>query len=232
MRAELVNVPCSALAAHLLREGDSVVDGGVRPRQGGVPQARGAARDRAVSAFRQPLHGVRRGHRGRRGRHGGGRSLLRRLVAAARPHPHGAGRFFSFLFFFFRAFCAGAAIRCVRAGSRADAAALAQIDTLSFLLGDPGIARVRGELMDERGEPLVVVDDHIERDPLATYQLEFANGVVATAVPSGRGATYEFEVGWKPPDSSVVYVRIETPRNHIRPCTESQGGAACIRGRM
>eukprot|EP01050_Picozoa_sp_SAG11_P008237 SAG11_NODE_716_length_7614_cov_63.924837_14_plen_198_part_00 len=27
-------------------------------------------------------------------------------------------------------------------------------------------------------------------------------------------------------DSSVVYVRIETPRNHIRPCAASQGGAA------
>eukprot|EP01050_Picozoa_sp_SAG11_P002296 SAG11_NODE_114_length_16040_cov_10.050875_8_plen_156_part_00 len=33
-------------------------------------------------------------------------------------------------------------------------------------------------------------------------------------------------------DSSVVYVRIETPRNHIRPCAASRGGAAYIRGRM
>eukprot|EP01052_Picozoa_sp_SAG31_P002990 SAG31_NODE_110_length_24476_cov_9.909654_7_plen_150_part_00 len=68
------------------------------------------------------------------------------------------------------------------------------IDTLSFLLGDPGIRRVRGELTDGDGKPLAVEGDHIPADPTSTYQIQFMNGVVATAVPSGKGAAYEFEV--------------------------------------
>lgn len=81
------------------------------------------------------------------------------------------------------------------------------IDTISFLLGDPGIARVRGELTDRPdgsggassarlSTPLGMAPDQacLDRDPMSTYQIEFKNGAVATSVPSSGGATYEFEV--------------------------------------
>ena len=62
------------------------------------------------------------------------------------------------------------------------------IDTVSFLLGDPQIKAVRGELLP-RG--FKIEDDHIARDPAATYQLLFENGVEAWTVPAGG---WEFEV--------------------------------------
>jgi len=69
------------------------------------------------------------------------------------------------------------------------------IDTLSFLLGDPGIVRVRGELLDVDAANVSLADGgHIAADPNSTYQLEFANGVIASAVPTGAGASYEVEV--------------------------------------
>ena len=70
------------------------------------------------------------------------------------------------------------------------------IDTLHFLLGDPGIARVRGELHKLQGhvEGNFRHTNHLAEDPEATYELEFKNGVRAAAVVSGRGASYEFEV--------------------------------------
>ncbi|NKB67988.1 MAG: hypothetical protein GKR89_13085 [Candidatus Latescibacteria bacterium] len=87
------------------------------------------------------------------------------------------------------------------------------IDTLSFLLGDPPIKAVRGELLP-RG--LEIVGEQIDRDPLATFQLEFANGVEAWSVPAGG---WEFEVlgdegairsinngagvQWRPPGAKV-----------------------------
>ena len=66
------------------------------------------------------------------------------------------------------------------------------IDTLHFLLGDPGIARVRGELYGVSPESFQ--HNHLPEDPDATYELEFKNGVRATAAVTGRGASYEFEI--------------------------------------
>ena len=62
------------------------------------------------------------------------------------------------------------------------------IDTLSYLLGDPPIEAVRGELLPRDFQ---IVGDQIPSDPDATYQLRFANGVDAWSVPSGN---WEFEV--------------------------------------
>lgn len=62
------------------------------------------------------------------------------------------------------------------------------IDTVSYLIGDPAIAAVRGELLPPG---LQVEGNHIPADPLATYQLRFANGVEAWSIPA---APWEFEV--------------------------------------
>lgn len=62
------------------------------------------------------------------------------------------------------------------------------IDTLSYLLGDPGITAVRGEL---RPRDLNIEDNRLDEDPRGTYQLIFANGVEASNVPAGP---YEYEV--------------------------------------
>jgi len=62
------------------------------------------------------------------------------------------------------------------------------IDTVSYLIGDPAIEAVRGELLP-RG--LQVEGNHIPSDPSATYQLRFANGVEAWSIPT---APWEFEV--------------------------------------
>ena len=60
------------------------------------------------------------------------------------------------------------------------------IDTLSFLLGDPGIVRVRGELPDV--DAASMAGNHVPEDPEAVYELEFANGVMATSAHTGSGA--------------------------------------------
>jgi predicted dehydrogenase len=62
------------------------------------------------------------------------------------------------------------------------------IDTVSYLIGDPSIEAVRGELLP-RDENFS--GRHIAFDPHATYQLRFANGVEAWTVPGGY---WEFEV--------------------------------------
>ncbi len=62
------------------------------------------------------------------------------------------------------------------------------IDTVSYLIGDPAIEAVRGELLP-RG--LQVEGNHIPADPSATYQLRFANGVEAWSIPA---APWEFEI--------------------------------------
>ena len=62
------------------------------------------------------------------------------------------------------------------------------IDTVSYLLGDPEITSVRGELLP-RG--LKIEGNHLAEDPPATYQLAMANGVEAWSVPA---AGWEFEV--------------------------------------
>ena len=62
------------------------------------------------------------------------------------------------------------------------------IDTLSYLVGDPGVRCIRGEL-----EPRdrVIENNHIPTDPYGSFQLEFENGVSASSVPAGE---WEFEV--------------------------------------
>ena len=56
------------------------------------------------------------------------------------------------------------------------------IDMLSYLLGDPEIAAVRGEL---RPGSIEVKDSRLEEDPESSYEVQFASGVEAWSVPAG-----------------------------------------------
>ena len=56
------------------------------------------------------------------------------------------------------------------------------MDQLSYLLGDPGVVSVRGELLPRDIE---VRDNRLDEDPHATYHIRFANGVEAWSVPAG-----------------------------------------------
>ncbi len=62
------------------------------------------------------------------------------------------------------------------------------IDTLSFLLDDPKVESIWGELntTDHR-----IPDNRLDDDPYGIFQLTFANGIAATSVPAGN---WEFEV--------------------------------------
>jgi predicted dehydrogenase len=62
------------------------------------------------------------------------------------------------------------------------------LDTLSFLLGDPGIESVWGELLPR---DLQIEQNRLDKDPNAIYQVRFANGVEASSAPAGG---WEFEV--------------------------------------
>ncbi len=62
------------------------------------------------------------------------------------------------------------------------------MDTLSYLLGDPKIARVRGEL---HPQDLAIENNHLDDDPVSRYHLEFEDGVEAWTIPAGH---WEFEV--------------------------------------
>lgn len=62
------------------------------------------------------------------------------------------------------------------------------LDTLSFLLGDPKIVSIWGELLPRE---LVIENNRLDKDPNAIFQALFANGVEATTAPAG---TWEFEV--------------------------------------
>ena len=62
------------------------------------------------------------------------------------------------------------------------------IDTVSYLLGDPKIKAVRGDLLPR---DIQIEHNHLSEDPNATYQLEFENGLGAWSVPA---AGWEFEV--------------------------------------
>lgn len=62
------------------------------------------------------------------------------------------------------------------------------LDTLSFLLGDPAVESVCGELLPR---DLEINGNRLDKDPNAIYQITFANGVEATSVPAGG---WEFEV--------------------------------------
>ncbi len=56
------------------------------------------------------------------------------------------------------------------------------LDMVSYLIGDPGVASVRGELMPRSTR---VEGNRLEKDPRATYHARFANGVEAWALPAG-----------------------------------------------
>ena len=58
------------------------------------------------------------------------------------------------------------------------------IDTISFLIGDPGIEAVRGQLhpRDQKFE-----NNRLEFDPPATYEMVYSNGVEAWTIPVGPG---------------------------------------------
>ncbi|AWT59774.1 MAG: Myo-inositol 2-dehydrogenase [Candidatus Moanabacter tarae] len=62
------------------------------------------------------------------------------------------------------------------------------IDTVSFLLGDPKITAVRGELLPR---DLEIKGCHLSQDPNAIYQLRFENGVEVSSIAAGE---WEFEV--------------------------------------
>ena len=63
------------------------------------------------------------------------------------------------------------------------------IDTLSYLLGDPKVTAVRGDLLPR---DLKIEDNRLDEDPSATYQIEYENGLQAVTVPfPGK---WEFEV--------------------------------------
>jgi predicted dehydrogenase len=63
------------------------------------------------------------------------------------------------------------------------------IDTMTYLAGDAPIARVRGDL-DADTPP--ITDNHLAADPrCVSYQMVYANGVVATSVPSGGALEFE-----------------------------------------
>lgn len=60
------------------------------------------------------------------------------------------------------------------------------IDTVSYLLGDPAIVAVRGEL---HPRDMMIEDNHIAEDPRATFHIVFENGVEAYSVPGGAVET-------------------------------------------
>ncbi len=62
-----------------------------------------------------------------------------------------------------------------------------EIDTFSYLLGDPSIKAVRGEL-----EPrdLEIRDNFMKEDPNATFEILFSNGIRGFSIP-GRSEEYE-----------------------------------------
>ena len=62
------------------------------------------------------------------------------------------------------------------------------IDTLSYLLGDPAIESVRGELQPR---DLQIENDRLDEDPFATFEVAFSGGAVGLAVPAGN---WEYEV--------------------------------------
>lgn len=62
------------------------------------------------------------------------------------------------------------------------------LDTLSFLLGDPKVVSVLGELFPR---DLKIENNRLDKDPNGIFYATFDNGVEATSVPAGP---WEFEV--------------------------------------
>ena len=63
------------------------------------------------------------------------------------------------------------------------------IDTLSYLLGDPGIRAVRGGLLPRDTK---IEDGWLGHDPRAVFEIEYENGLTSSSVPFG--GIWEFEV--------------------------------------
>ena len=63
------------------------------------------------------------------------------------------------------------------------------IDTLSYLLGDPGIRAVRGGLLPR---DTAIEDNWLGHDPRAVFEIEYENGLTSSSVPFS--GTWEFEV--------------------------------------
>ena len=62
------------------------------------------------------------------------------------------------------------------------------LDTLMYLLGDPRVVSVYGEL---RPRDLDLSSNRLDADPRAVYQVEFDNGVEGYTVPAGQ---WDFEI--------------------------------------
>ncbi len=62
------------------------------------------------------------------------------------------------------------------------------VDTLMYLMGDPQALRVRGEL---RPRNLNIEENRLDKDPGATYHIEFENGLEAWTIPVGQ---WDFEI--------------------------------------
>ncbi|MBI2950504.1 Gfo/Idh/MocA family oxidoreductase [bacterium] len=62
------------------------------------------------------------------------------------------------------------------------------VDTLMYLLGDPQVESVSGEL---RPRDTKIENNRLDRDPNAVYHIAFAGGVEAWSVPAGN---WDFEV--------------------------------------
>ncbi len=63
------------------------------------------------------------------------------------------------------------------------------IDTLSYLLGDPEVRAARGDLLPRETK---IEGNWLGHDPVATFQIEYENGMTAASVPfQGK---WEFEV--------------------------------------
>jgi len=62
------------------------------------------------------------------------------------------------------------------------------VDTLMYLLGDPMVESVRGEL---RPKSLKIEHNRLDSDPSAIYYIEFAGGIEAWTMPAGN---WDFEV--------------------------------------
>lgn len=62
------------------------------------------------------------------------------------------------------------------------------LDTLSFLLGDPKVTSVYGELLPR---DLKIENNRLDKDPNSIFQVTFEGNIEATSAPGG---TWEFEV--------------------------------------
>ena len=82
------------------------------------------------------------------------------------------------------------------------------MDTVSYLLGDPEIAAVRGDLLPRS---IAVKDNRLEEDPQGLFQLVFANGIEAWSVPDG-GREYEIVGTERHPPINVGWLQAVTFR--------------------